>query len=39
MNFENQPEFRWEWGYAFVWGVFVLITLALLWYFRRRRWL
>jgi len=39
MNFENQPEFRWKWGYAFVWGVFVLITLALLWYFRRRRWL
>ena len=39
MNFENQPEFKWRWGYAFVWVLFLAVSGLLLWFFRRRRWL
>ena len=39
MNFEFQPEFKWRWGYAFAWGIFILIGLLTLWFFRRRKWL
>jgi magnesium transporter len=39
MNFENQPEFKWQWGYTMIWGVFIVLALLMLWYFRRRRWL
>jgi magnesium transporter len=39
MNFDYQPELHWRWGYGLVWGLFVVITLLLLWYFRRRKWL
>ncbi len=39
MNFENIPEFHWKHGYLFVWGIFLLITVAMVWYFRRKKWL
>jgi magnesium transporter len=39
MNFKHQPEYDWKWGYPFVWLVFVLITVATIWYFRRKKWL
>lgn len=39
MNFEYQPEFKWPWGYAFVWAIFLGIAALTLWFFRRRRWL
>lgn len=39
MNFARMPELDWRWGYAAVWGVMVLITLGLLTWFRRRRWI
>ncbi len=39
MNFDHQPELHWSWGYAGVWGVFILITAVMLIYFRRRKWL
>jgi magnesium transporter len=39
MNFDNQPEYRWPWGYAFVWSIFLSIGGLTLWFFRRRRWL
>lgn len=39
MNFEFQPEFKWRWGYAFAWGIFIIIGLLTLWFFRRRKWL
>ena len=37
-NFVDIPELRWHWGYGFSWGMIVAITLAQLWYFRRRQW-
>jgi magnesium transporter len=39
MNFENFPEIHWEYGYFYVWGVFILIVLTMLWYFRHREWI
>jgi magnesium transporter len=39
MNFKYQPEYDWAWGYPFVWLIFVLTTLATIWYFRRKKWL
>jgi magnesium transporter len=38
-NFRDVPELRWHYGYAYVWGVIVLTTLAQLWFFRRKNWL
>ena len=37
-NFVDIPELRWHWGYGFSWTLIIVITLAQLWYFRRKRW-
>lgn len=39
MNFQYMPELHWKEGYLFVWGLMIAISIALLFYFRRRRWL
>ncbi len=38
-NFDHMPELHWRLGYAFSWGLIVLITLVQLVFFRRRKWL
>jgi magnesium transporter len=38
MNFESQPEFRWAHGYAFFWGIAVVILLGSMWFIRAKRW-
>ena len=38
-NFVNMPELNWHFGYAYSWGVIVLVTIAQLVYFRRKRWI
>ncbi|MDD5185136.1 MAG: magnesium/cobalt transporter CorA [Paludibacter sp.] len=37
-NFENLPELHWKHGYFIMWGVMVMTTLIMLWYFRRKKW-
>ena len=39
MNFENMPELQWKNAYFILWGVMILIFLAMIYYFRRRKWL
>jgi magnesium transporter len=39
MNFENMPKLKWKYGYFAVWGIIVLATGGLLYYFRRKTWL
>jgi magnesium transporter len=39
MNFENMPELKWQYGYYGILAVMVLLTLAMVMYFRRRCWL
>ena len=38
MNYQIIPELHWKYGYAFAWGCFLLVGLALAFYFRRRQW-
>ncbi|WP_461128503.1 magnesium/cobalt transporter CorA [Spirosoma aerophilum] len=39
MNFENMPELKSRNGYFVVWGVMILVTVGMITYFRRRRWM
>jgi len=39
MNFEFMPELKWRYGYFMVWGVIALITLGLIAYFRKKKWI
>jgi len=39
MNFKFMPELEWKWGYVAVWGVIAVIALAMVAYFRRKKWL
>ncbi|WP_431129424.1 magnesium/cobalt transporter CorA [Flagellimonas flava] len=39
MNFENIPELKFKYGYFVLWGIMILIFIALLYYFRRKKWL
>ena len=39
MNFTHQPEYDWAYGYPMIWAVFIVITVATIWYFRRKQWL
>ena len=39
MNFDNMPELHSENGYYYLWGVFILIFLGLLIYFKKKDWL
>ncbi len=39
MNFEYMPELKWKWAYPLIWLVFIVIGVAQLRFFRRRRWL
>ena len=39
MNFRNMPELSWNYGYYVVLGGMALISGAMLWVFRKRKWL
>lgn len=39
MNFDYLPELKWQWAYFIVWGVMIVITIFMLIFFRRRKWL
>ena len=39
MNFENMPELHYQNGYYIVWIVMLVIFLAMLYYFKRKKWL
>ncbi|MFO1519023.1 MAG: magnesium/cobalt transporter CorA [bacterium] len=39
MNFHHMPELSWEYGYPAVWGVMILVVLAMVFYFRRKKWI
>jgi magnesium transporter len=38
-NFRSIPELRWSFGYAYVWGLIIVTTIAQLWWFWRKHWL
>jgi magnesium transporter len=39
MNFEFMPELHTRWGYPLAWLVMILIAVAMLLFFKRRKWL
>jgi magnesium transporter len=39
MNFEHMPELKWEWGYALVLGLMVAIVIAMLGFFKWKKWI
>jgi magnesium transporter len=38
MNFQHMPELAWRYGYLWAWGLIVLITGSMLYYFKRSDW-
>jgi len=38
MNFDYMPELRWPWGYGGVWGIMLLVVVAMLAFFRSKKW-
>ena len=39
MNFKYMPELEWRWGYPMVWLIVVGISVFMLIYFKKKRWL
>jgi magnesium transporter len=39
MNFINMPETEWKWGYFMILALMLVIGLAMVYFFRKRRWL
>ncbi|MCB0430625.1 MAG: magnesium/cobalt transporter CorA [Flavobacteriales bacterium] len=39
MNFDNMPELHLRYGYYVAWAAMIAITLGMLWYFRRKKWM
>lgn len=39
MNFKHMPELEWRWGYYLIWAVMIGIGVALLAYFRKKKWI
>ena len=39
MNFRYMPELEWRWGYTAVWVLIILVSVLMLLYFRKKKWL
>ncbi|MDH5190987.1 MAG: magnesium/cobalt transporter CorA [Gammaproteobacteria bacterium] len=39
MNFEYMPELKWKWAYPVLLGLFLVIPVVLLIYFKKKKWL
>jgi len=39
MNFEHMPELEYKYSYFILWGIMILLFLAMLIYFKRKKWL
>ena len=39
MNFKYMPELEWHWGYHAIMALMLVISLLMLWFFRKKKWL
>lgn len=39
MNFKYMPELSWKNGYYYIWGLMIVITILLIIYFKKRKWI
>ena len=37
-NFDNLPELHWKYGYFIMWAVMIIVVIAMLWLFKRKKW-
>ncbi len=37
-NFDNLPEIHWHYGYFAMWGIMIVLTAIMLWYFKQKKW-
>lgn len=38
MNFKDIPELNWNFGYMYVWGLMVTITIGMIFFFKKKKW-
>lgn len=38
MNFKDIPELNWNFGYMYVWGLMVTITIGMIFFFKKKEW-
>jgi magnesium transporter len=39
MNLKGIPEYSWNFGYAYVWGVMIVLILIMVVYFKKKKWM
>jgi magnesium transporter len=39
MNFQHMPEIPWKWGYLMAWSFITCVTLGMLLWFKKKKWL
>ncbi|WP_018126817.1 magnesium/cobalt transporter CorA [Balneola vulgaris] len=39
MNFEHMPELAWEYSYPTIWGIMIVATIGMVFYFRKKKWI
>jgi magnesium transporter len=38
MNFKFMPELEWRWGYFLVWGIIAAVGIAMVFFFKKKKW-
>jgi magnesium transporter len=39
MNFKHMPELDWPWGYGLIWCIMITMVIAMVVYFKKKKWL
>ncbi|NPE30099.1 magnesium/cobalt transporter CorA, partial [Methanococcoides sp. SA1] len=39
MNFQHMPELGWKWGYPLVWLIMISVSISMIFYFKRLKWI
>ncbi len=39
MNFKHLPELEWRYGYFYLWGIMLVLSISMIAYFKKKRWL
>lgn len=39
MNFKDIPEYNWDFGYPYVWGLMIVLVIAMIFFFKKKKWM
>lgn len=39
MNLKGIPEYNWNFGYAYVWGIMIVLIILMVVYFKKKKWI